>query len=422
MIPVQDYSTINLSQLETDSFWDIGAEDDHKMHRIHAYPAKFPAFITTKALAFAEQKSIRLTRIADIFCGCGTVALEARRNNLDFWGCDINPVATLIAHVKSRTYQSYRLRRYFDEIVIVFQNREIDSTPYDNANSRLQYWYEKDIFNELRALKDAIEEVTTSKSDYRKFFLCAFSNILKATSKWLTKSIKPQIDPDKIPPTVLKAFQRQFQFMYKANEELNIASKAKIEIVTDDFLGNAVSSPNVDMIITSPPYVTSYEYADVHQLSALWLGYTDDYRALRKGSIGSRHKDVHFEREVKGLNQTGNQVVFQLIDRDKSKAKVVAKYYLDIVDTVRKCYGILKTGGLAVFVIGDTEYRGIRIENTRHLLECLGNAGFCDLQITKRKISGKNLTPFRDEIGRFTSDKTSRQIYSEEFIIIGFKK
>lgn len=30
---------------------------EYKIHRIHAYPAKFPAFITTKALEYANQDS-----------------------------------------------------------------------------------------------------------------------------------------------------------------------------------------------------------------------------------------------------------------------------------------------------------------------------------------------------------------------------
>ncbi|MDR0932038.1 MAG: hypothetical protein LBM70_03350 [Victivallales bacterium] len=46
------------------------------MHRIHAYPAKFPAFITTKAISYALENGLAPKRIADIFCGCGTVAFE----------------------------------------------------------------------------------------------------------------------------------------------------------------------------------------------------------------------------------------------------------------------------------------------------------------------------------------------------------
>lgn len=54
---------------------------------------------------------------------------------------------------------------------------------------------------------------------YRKFFLCAFSNILKSCSRWLTKSIKPQIDPKKQPKDVLSSYIYQVNMMRKANME-----------------------------------------------------------------------------------------------------------------------------------------------------------------------------------------------------------
>src|SRR4029077_2702351 len=94
-------------------FWSSGRSAELKRHRIHAYPAKFPAFIPTKALHFAELEGLKVRRVGDIFCGCGTVAFEARRENIDFWGCDINPVATLIARTKSGSFEPDRLDDYF---------------------------------------------------------------------------------------------------------------------------------------------------------------------------------------------------------------------------------------------------------------------------------------------------------------------
>ena len=126
-------------------------------------------------------------------------------------------------------------------------------SPYEHANSRLQYWYDKAIFTELSRLKVAIERVTPAKSSYRMFFLCAFSNILKSTSKWLQKSIKPQVDPHKTPPGVLKTFRRQVNFMLQANDELKSPFRPIIDIITNDFLSDSVQAPQVDMIITSPP-------------------------------------------------------------------------------------------------------------------------------------------------------------------------
>ena len=36
------------------TYWNFGDKREDPIHRIHSYPAKFPAFITTKALQYAE--------------------------------------------------------------------------------------------------------------------------------------------------------------------------------------------------------------------------------------------------------------------------------------------------------------------------------------------------------------------------------
>lgn len=101
---IKQLSQISFEKIPENPFWNTGEKRDLKIHNIHAYPAKFPAFITTKALEYAQINSIKTDWIADVFCGCGTVAFEAKRNNINFWGCDINPVATMIAKTKSQNY------------------------------------------------------------------------------------------------------------------------------------------------------------------------------------------------------------------------------------------------------------------------------------------------------------------------------
>lgn len=76
--------------------WNFSNDTEFTMHSIHTYPAKFPSFIAKKAFDYAEAEGVKIEKVADIFCGCGTVALEAKTHSKDFWGCDINPVATLI--------------------------------------------------------------------------------------------------------------------------------------------------------------------------------------------------------------------------------------------------------------------------------------------------------------------------------------
>lgn len=239
---------------------------------------------------------------------------------------------------------------------------------------------------------------------------------------WLTKSIKPQIDPNKNPANVLTAFNKQIDFMRKANMENDIDKRSKVKIENINFLNKKIHNPFIDLIVTSPPYVTSYEYADLHQLSTLWLGYVDDYKALRKGTIGSLYHNSSFDKDLKKLNNTGKNIVSELFSRDKRKAKSAAKYFVDMQQVVKKAFAILNNNGLALFVIGNTEYKGVKINNAKHLVESMFETGFSEIRITKRKISNKILTPYRDKFGKFTTDKNSRKVYAEEFIIIGKKK
>ena len=421
MKTVNNIREIKFDSIPVDPFWNTGNEKESKMHRIHAYPAKFPAFITTKALEFAKQEKISIGWIADIFCGCGTVAFEAKRNKMNFWGCDVNPVATMIARAKSQQYKSKKLKNYYDLIIEKFNHLGNECFSYENVNDRLKYWYTKNQFEELARLKKAITESIHARNSYRLFFICAFSNVLKPTSRWLTKSIKPQVDPEKVHADVISAFKEQCRFMIAANDESDATGNSQTKIVTANFLDKSIEHPTIDIIITSPPYVTSYEYADLHQLSSLWLSYTEDYRKLRDGSIGSHYHTYNFDKELKHLNSTGTNIVFRLLNQDKAKARSVARYFLDMQQVAEACLNMLSDKGMALFVVGNTEYKGVRIDNARHLTESLLDSGFTEVSVTKRKITGKILTPYRDEQGRFSTDKNSRKVYGEEFILIGRK-
>ena len=397
--------------------WDFGGEREPLMHRIHAYPAKFPAFITQKAVAYAKERGVTVNRIADVFCGCGTTALEAKRLNTDFWGCDINPVATLITRVKREDYQPHWLKTHATRILHSFDRRRLPRHPSQQDDERLRYWYDFDRIRSLARLKAAIESLPEGK--YRDFFLCAFSNILKPTSRWLTKSIKPQVDPDKDAADVRAAFDAQVSFMIKAATQSRHATASKSEIQTGNFLEMDIPKPFADLVITSPPYVTSYEYADLHQLSTLWLGYTDDYRKLRYGTIGSLYHDTDFLQDVKKINQTGNDLVFRLYDVEHRKARATARYFVDMHRTVKQCRKILRPGGMVLFVIGNTEYKGVKVDNAAYLRSCLVQEGFSEVETAQRKVSSKTLTPYRDTLGRFSTDATSRKVYAEEFILTG---
>lgn len=411
----------DINSIAVEDEWNFSEDTELLMHTIHTYPAKFPAFIATKAFEYAAQEGVIIKTVADIFCGCGTVALEAKLHSKEFWGCDINPVATLIAKAKSAEYDIDIVNSYYERIKATYEATEINNTVYEKANERLKYWFTENSFIELLRLKQSIEAVVP-EGEYKNAFLCLFSSILKTSSKWLTKSIKPQVDPNKSEVVIWDVFKQRFDKFLKAITQINSCTFMPVDIIIENksFL-DLEDLPKVDLIISSPPYVTSYEYADLHQLSALWLQYTSDYRDLRKGSIGSMYNSEGFEINLNLLNTVGQQIVRDLLvdHRDTAKVRSVARYYIDIQRAISNCANMLNNGGMAFFVVGDTEYKGVRIRNSEHLIQSLKDEGFMDIKAAKRRISNKLLTPYRDEFGRFSSDKTQRTIYHEEFIISG---
>lgn len=417
-------NTTNVAAVSVENEWNFSSEQEMLMHTIHAYPAKFPAFIAQKAFEYAKTEMVNVHSVADIFCGCGTVALEAKLHSVDFWGCDINPVATLIASVKSDSYSRILLEQYFMLLEINYNNRANVDGAYAKANERLQYWYTEASYSQLQNLKDTIMALDVEEEKYREAFLCIFSSILKATSKWLTKSIKPQIDPEKHEIDVWNAFSAQYNKFIRAVEQINERHLEETEVIIENrnFI-DIVDLPRVDMIISSPPYVTSYEYADLHQLSALWLDYAEDYRVLRRGSIGSAYNSDGYDLNLNELNDVGRLIVNDLLEKNgnKKNAKIrsVARYYCNMQRAIRQCAKMINSSGMVFFVVGDTEYKGVQIRNSEHLICALRNEGFSDIKAAKRRISNKLCIPYRDASGRFSSDKSQRTIYHEEYIISG---
>ncbi len=402
--------------------WEARAGREPRMHRIHSYPAKFPAFLAELGIRYAASSGVRVRTVGDIFCGCGTVAHEARRLGLKFWGCDINPVATLIARTKSADIKLDEFARAHREVLSSFPSAPYELKLADSACGRLRRWFRPDQFEDLARLLNSIRLATEESTALRDAFLCIFSSILKSCSQWQQRAIKPTLDVRKVPADVREAFTRQAEAMARALEEAGDLSAQPAAVI---HLGSALTidppEGGLDLLVSSPPYVTSYEYADLHQLSSLFLGYAEDHRHLRSGSIGSTQHEFRLKRGMNKLNSTATRVVFSLYEHDKRAAQSIANYFVDMQEIAVRAKRLVRRKGIAMFVIGNTQYRGIDIDNAGHLAESLLRAGFSRVRAVKRVISNKAATPYRTPTGQFSRTKTATNIYSHEYVLMAHR-
>jgi DNA modification methylase len=175
---------------------------------------------------------------------------------------------------------------------------------------------------------------------------------------------------------------------------------------------------SVSMIVTSPPYVTSYEYADLHQLTALWLEYTRDLSDFRKRFIGTSY---HSKKDLTLNSAIAEKIRSELLKKDKKTAEEVSTYFSEMNQVFAEMKRILKKGGKTCIVVGNTKLRDVEILNAEVFAEQLQNLGLKIVEIIKREIPSKNLPSVRDKkTGKFAAinSKNKMSVYPTEYILI----
>lgn len=428
----QDYLVGNrLSTIPIDRSWSFSEktikDTSYITHGYYTYPAKFiPQLASRLIKEYSQEDDV----IIDPFMGSGTTIVEAIVNNRVGIGTDINNIAYLIAKVKTTPIPAMKLLHEFNKIqydlrgrmngnYVEFLAKALDYVP---QNERIDYWFLPQQKEKLSIIFARILEI--EHEDTKNFFLVAFAQILKSCSIWMQKSIKPTRDQHKKIHEPFMLFSAQAQKMIKRHNEFNniLSDEAKKNIDELRFIQCADSrnlpceEGKAQAIVTSPPYVTSYEYADLHQLPSLWLGYLSELPKFRRKFIGSAYKD----RKEIDLKSSLAQFIVEQFGESK-KGREVRHYFSDMLETFIEVKRVLKTGGKACIVIGNTQFKGIDVLNAEVFQEQFENIGFVTHKIIHREIPSKMLPSTRNnETGQFvkaTAEK-AKLAYPTEYILV----
>ncbi len=378
----------------------------------------------------------------DPFVGGGTALVEGMLLGRRAVGIDINPIACLISRVKTTPISPSVLEGEFNKIMTKVHDRSKNTTLVTRASrtvtsdldiSRIRYWFTDSSIRHLSLILSVIDEVEDHR--IREFSLCAFSHILKNCSLWSMRSIKPTRDMHKNIPNPINTFQKHMLHMIMKNLQfdalLPLSAKENLDehvrVVQDDCRNAAEHCRNASLIVTSPPYVTSYEYFSVHQLSVMWLHPSINFTEYKKKFIGIKHKPLLTEQLA---SETGRKLVQQLYSTPHAAvnayARAVQTYFAEMQQALLKFREVLRPGGKICIVIGNTSYYGVTVRNAEVMAETCDALGY-ELQfIIKRRVplSAKFLPSARDpRTGNFVSSKGNSKIaYPYEYILTFSKR
>ncbi len=427
--------TVNFRRLMPDL-----ANSERATHLIHPYPAKLlmhiPAFFLNNSIMSSPGDTV-----FDPFCGSGTVSLESQLAGRFAVGCDTNPLAALIAQVKTRPLPAEYLER---RVQSLFQR--IPETPRRGTPEvvNLTHWFYPHVVSQLTRILDAVDR--TRDARIRDFLRVCFSCCVRKVSL---------ANPRLSVPVRLRAghYPEGNMFREKLDQHLRSLRRVNVETVFRgvvdanvrrmralsalqlpesrvlqanarqlhsqrngyDDSRHIVDTGSVQMIITSPPYPGAQKYIRACSLSLGWLGMCQGsgLRELKAETIG---REEFPKCDCEDVPATGvpaaDRMLKQIYRRDRVRAAIAGTYLTEMRDSLREMYRVLVPGGYLVLVAANNCISGHTFRTQDYLRRICEAEGFLLLARLIDAIRSRGL---------MTKRNSTASVITREWVLI-FKK
>ncbi len=264
-------------------------EDRAHVHGFHAYPARMhPVTAARLVEAFIPAGGT----VLDPFCGSGTVLVEAMRLGRSAIGTDLNPLAVALATLKTRPRAAGEL----EELVLAAKRVAAfaDERRKTRAGATQRYpdvdaqAFDPHVLLELDGLRHGI--YTLVDEPLRQDLLLVLSAILVKVSRKESDTSaldKPKRIAAGYTARLLVKKTEELADRLRDLEALLPVPRPAVRVDVDDATQLAgLDDASVDGIVTSPPYVATYDYLAHHALRLRWLDL--DASAFEENELGSR--------------------------------------------------------------------------------------------------------------------------------------
>lgn len=344
----------------------------------------------------------------DPMVGSGTTIVLAKMMGHRAYGIDIDPLAVLLAESWASTRRSSTVLDGALAVMKAARSRlrhlkQRDAYPVgadDETKAFVRFWFDADARIQLRALVEAIVEVS---EEIRPLLWSALSRtiITKARGVSLAMDLshsRPHKAFERAPVRPFDAFPLAAQFVVKSGPFIDHRDFPKskypdVNVVAGDARKISHRSASFDLVITSPPYLNAIDYIRCSKFALVWMGkQTQELRQTRSTSIGS---EVSVSAEAA---EAAEEVLERVAVRKRLPdrwCRILDRYILDMHRVVKETVRVLKPGGRAVFVMGDSRVRGISVSNSRIVEALARDAGLRleDREIRKLVKSRRYLPP-----------------------------
>lgn len=399
-------------------------EKQTKRAGIHSFHRYFGKLIPAIPSAFIKEFTNEGDLVGDLFSGSGTVAVESKLLGRNFIGVEINPLAQFISLVKTNNYSV----KILDELNNIIEKNLFDLDYCKNLKKgevpyciNINHWFKDNVIEDMVLIKSVVDDVIDNynfkkinKNDYKNFYYCIISSIIRNVSNadpqhvfpGISKRVRKLEEEGKIHKDAKKTFINTIKKKAKYFQlyEENSNSKTKINILNGDSTNADTKKYNgkVSLFVTNPPYISSVRYIETMKLEMYWLQYiksSEDYSNLARKMIGN---DKVTKKETSEFLLTNyeeiNLIIEEINEKSSKDAHIVAKYFNDMEKIIIKMNKMLKLNGKVVTKISDSNVKKVKVETGKFLTLIAENHGFKLLDVFDDKINNnsRSLTTARN--------------------------
>ena len=356
----------------------VSKDQSYLTHGIHRFPAKFfpelPRYLIRR---FSAEGDV----VLDPMCGSGTVLLEALLNNRKGIGIDIDPIARLLTKVKTTPLDPTSLQLAMTSLMVQIQKLE-SSTEYTPNIPHFYYrdnWFRPYVLRELAIINDSIEIVSPlipneTWKNFQDFFKVILSSIIRdmsnadphCTRTVLRRKVVKKISPGDTLSRFKEVLFQQCKNMADFAQVCDGLKYQNITVPNANALDTGLASEEIDLAITSPPYINAVDYPRTHQLEMYWLGFLGDgpLSKLKRTYIGTEtvYKNEYENKKTSGISEL-DSLLERIYKQDPRRSYIVFKFFDDMERQLSETLRVLKPGGRYSIAIGNNVIRGIPINS-----------------------------------------------------------
>lgn len=394
------------------------ADTKYCTHGIYKYPAMMVAPIVKRLMdEFATQGE---SVILDPFCGSGSVLVESVLHDCKSYGIDINPLALLLAKVKTTPIDSELLIAEYRKFA-EFKNKNTRNLEDPNFFN-IDFWFKPNVIKKLSIIKKWISEI--EDEDIRDFFKMVFAETVRRTSNTKNGEFKLVRLPGKQlamhNPDVYITFEKVFNHNVLKMEQffraIPLNPKNPHILYEDSRTKTSVPSGTIDLIITSPPYgdsKTTVAYGQFSRLSLQWLGFDEVAASIDNISLGGK---VSKNNELILESPSLKTVINQIIKIDEKRVRDVLAFYIDLDKCFKEMDRVTHSGSVVCIVVGNRTVKGINIPTDDIISELMHLHKFEHEKTIIRKIPNKVMPSLNSPTNE--SGKLGRTMTKENIVIL----